>query len=720
MSTRRAAGRPSADPTVVPLRRGLAEARRYTPRGRTVREAGGNRGTRTGDPFRPALDVVAGGRGGKRDKGATGGATGGGRTKGATGAATSTGRRERDAVGGRRERDPAGGRRRTTTGRAPARVPQQRRAPVRRPARRPVRPRPPALGDPARRLRVATLLVFALFSVIGIRLVQLQLTDAQAYAAAGLQDRLHWVPLAAPRGAIYDRTGKVLVQSVEARYVYADPVMVDDPAAAAAKLSPLLGMAASELLPKLVEHDRPGGGPSRFEWLARGVDIAVGEAVTALNINGIGVGDDERREVPGHDLAANLLGFTGDDMHGLEGIEARYDDVLYGTNGEREYEIGLGNMAAAIPHGYYREVPARPGSSLRLTIDGDLQFRVQQILARSMRQVAASVAAAVVLDIRTGEVLAQASYPTYDAADPLKTPSEQRVDVATGTVFEPGSVHKALVLAAALEEGLIRADTTIPVAPRIKKGDEWFEDTYPLPAGTQLSLPEVLAYSSNVGTIKIADMLGPQKVHEYQRRFGLGEATGVGVPGEAAGLVLPAAEWSGSSHGSVPIGHSLSATTMQMAAAYAAIANDGVWVRPRLIGETIKPDGGRVPAPAAQTRRVMSAANAAALRQMLEAVVTVPHATGRAAALPNYRVAGKTGTGLRPGNGGYLPGEVGTFIGMAPADAPRFVIAVFAHSPGGGGGAVAAPAFREMMEFALLHYRVSPTGTQPPKFTVRP
>jgi cell division protein FtsI (penicillin-binding protein 3) len=693
-------GRDHAD-RASPRRRGLAEARRYTPRGRTVRELGAERrAARSADPFRPALEVAAGGRGNGRD---AGGAAG--RTRAASGRVAagrvSSGRGSGRTSSGRPSR------------RAPARLPQQRRAPARRVARRPVPP--PRLGEPRRRLRIATVIALAMFTAIGVRLVHLQLTDAPRYAAAGLTDRLHWVELPAPRGAIYDRNDEVLAHSVEARAVYADPTLIEHPEQTAAALSPLLGIAASDLLPKLVKRTRPDGSPVAFVWLARGVDIEVGKAVEALDLDGIVVTHDERREVPGHDLAANLLGFTGDDMHGLEGIEAHFDELLYGVDGRREYEVGLGDLAAPIPSGYYHEVEAKPGSSLQLTIDRDLQYRVQQILAARMRQVSASLGAAVVLDIKTGEVLAQASYPAYDAADPLKVPAEQRVDVATGVVFDPGSVHKAIVLAAALEEGLIHPDTAIEVGPTVRKGDQTFRDTTPLPRGTKLTLPGILAYSSNVGTIAIADMLGPQKLYEYQRRFGLGERTDVGVPGEAAGQLLAPEDWSGSSYGSVPIGHSVAVTAMQMAAVYATIANDGVWVRPHLVRETIKPDGTRVPAAAPQTRRVISAENAAALREMLEAVVTVKGATGRAAAVPGYRVAGKTGTGERVG----LPGEVASFIGMAPADAPRYVIAVFAHTPGGGGGTVTAPAFREMMEFTLLHYRVPPTGTKPPEFVIK-
>jgi cell division protein FtsI (penicillin-binding protein 3) len=221
-----------------------------------------------------------------------------------------------------------------------------------------------------------------------------------------------------------------------------------------------------------------------------------------------------------------------------------------------------------------------------------------------------------------------------------------------------------------------------------------------------------------VGTITLADQLGPQKLYEYQRAFGLGDLTGAGLPGESAGLVQPPANWSADSHGSIPIGMGVSVTPLQMAAVYAAIANGGVWVQPHLVGAIIEPDGSRTPTAAAPTRQVISAENATALRSMLEAVVVAEDATGRTAAIKDYRVAGKTGTGKVVKDGFYTDGEVGSFIGMAPADAPRYVIAVFAHTPGGNGGVVAGPAFAEMMEQTLLHYRVAPTGTVPPTFSI--
>ncbi|MGC4805790.1 peptidoglycan D,D-transpeptidase FtsI family protein [Micromonospora sp. DT233] len=696
---------------------GISDARSYTPRGRTIREERGAAGrptgsgieqrrtprsTRAGDPFRPALQVLDGGR------------AGGGRT-------------------GRRETAP-GGRSGVVRTVQPRPVPDDDDAPPtprrRSGPRRPARPtgrraarrprKPPRLADPRRRLRLGTMLVLAIFATIGIRLVFLQAVDTPAYAGGGLPDRLIGVDLPAPRGAIYDRTGAALANSVEARYVFADPTRVKDVTATARELSPLLGLPVSELAERMRPRTLDNGKLSQFEYLARGVDIPTAKAIVALDLAGIGVDRDERREVPGGDLAANLIGFTSLDMLGLEGLEARYDDLLRGENGRKVYEAGQGKLNAPIPGGYSRTTPPKPGSSLELTIHRDLQFKAQQVLKSEMEKAQGSVGAAIVLDIPTGEVLAQASHPTYNAAKPRESDWTDREDAATSFVVDPGSIHKAITFGAALQEGVVTPDTALPLANTIRRGDTVFADTHPA-NGKRMSLAGMLAYSSNVGTIEIAERLGRERLIDYQKRFGLGQPTGEGMPGEAAGRLLPAQEWSGSSYGSVPIGHSVDATPLQMAAAYAAIANNGTYVQPHLIKQVISgKDGSRTPGKAPVTRSVLSPANAAALRTLLEAVTTVEGATGTAAAVPGYRVAGKTGTGLRFVDGKQQPGEVGSFIGMAPADDPRFVVAVFVWSPGGGGGEVAAPAFRDIMGFTLSRYRVPPSTGAAPKFEVFP
>jgi cell division protein FtsI (penicillin-binding protein 3) len=665
------------------------------------------------DPFRPALQVLDGGRSGAR--GGTGRTTAAG--TGARTVGTVQPRPARDA-----DPDTPSPRRRPARPARPGAGTTAARRPKRPAGRRPPRPpAPPRLADPVRRLRLGTLLALVAFSVIALRLVVLQVVSTPAMADAGLADRLRTADLPAPRGAIYDRSGAALAHSIEARYVYADPELIDHPDQVAAVLSPLLGIARSDLAKAMAKKKLFDGRASRFEYLARGVQIDTAKRIAALNLPGIGVDRDERREVPGGDLAANLIGFTSRDMIGLEGIEARYDKLLRGVNGKREFEVGQGDLGAEIPGGYNRVTPAQPGSSLALTIDRDLQYVTQRVLSERMRATSGSTGAAIVLDVRTGEVLAQASYPTYDAADPGNSQPTDREDAATSFVVDPGSVHKAVVFGAALQEGVVKPDTALTVESTIRKGDVTFADTHPAPGGSaKMSLPGMLAFSSNVGTIKIADRLGADRLYAYQQKFGLGEATGEGVPGEASGRLLPPSRWSGSSYGSVPIGHSVDATPLQMAAVYAAIANDGTWVQPHVIKETVAPDGTRTPAPPPKTHKVLDPANAVALRTALEAVTTVPEATGLQAAIPGYRVAGKTGTGKRLVDGEYVPGEVASFIGMAPADAPRYVVAVFAHTPNGEGGPIAAPAFREIMAYTLRHNRVPPTGAPPPNFVVYP
>ena len=701
----------------------IGDARRYSPRGRTVRDGGAGR-----DPFRPALELLHGEPAPAPARKATparktaperkaaperrAAPRKGAPAKKATKAAKAT-TTQRRASG-----KPAGAPARRTPAKA---VPTPRQRPIRKP-RRPVR-----LGEPRKRLRLGTVVVLVLFSVIAGRLVMLQLTDARGYALAGLKDRLVSTTLFAPRGAIYDRDQNVLAHSVEARFVFADPSLIkpEEVSRIADSLRGLLGVPASELTRKLATKTRADGSKDEFEYLARGVDIGIGNQVMALNLPGIGIGRDERRWAPGHDLAANLLGFAtssggaDDGLTGRYGLEAGFDDLLSGTDGERTFEVGQGLQGTEIPTGYQEEKAPHPGSSLELTIDGSLQYEIQQMLAKRMTDVHADFGSAVVLDVHTGEVLAQASFPNYDVDAPGAATPAALLDANTQVVVDPGSVHKVITLGAALQAGAIQADSAIKLAGgTIVKGGQQYKDTTPLPAGTQITIPGILAYSSNVGTITVAGMMPAQTLYDFQRQFGLGTSTHEGIPGEAPGLVQPPANWSGTSYGSIPIGEGVSVTPLQMAAVYATIANGGVYVQPHLVKATISPDGAVHPAAAPATRRVLSTENAATLRQDLEAVVTAKGATGRSAAVQLYRVAGKTGTGLLVKDGKYAPGDVASFIGMAPVEAPRYVIAVFAHSPGGEGGAVAAPAFSDMMRFTLFHYGVPPTGNPIPTFTL--
>ena len=701
----RAEQRQAARELADELDRAAGRQRAAAPRGKTGERAAQTRGVDQ-DRRRQSARTTAGG---SRVR-----STGNGRTE-----AVGRAGRDRKVAVAPAPRRTAGGR--PTRAAPPPRPVRKRPAPA-------VPAEPPKLANSTRRLRLGTVLALSLFVTIGVRLVVLQVAESPAEAQQLLearQNRLTEVVLPAPRGSILDRSGAVFAQSVEARYIAADPEQIADVNATAATLSPLLGVPQSKLRALLAKKTRPGGGQSRFVYLARGVDIPVADQIAAMNKAGIIVDRDERRDVPGADLAANLIGFTGEDHTGLEGLEARYDDLLRGTDGELVYERGnpgfdKGQLAKEIPGGYHRETPAAPGISLQLTIDRDLQFEVQRYLSDDMRKVNATIGAAVVLDVRTGDVLAQASYPAYNAAKPFDAHPIDREDVASSVVADPGSSHKPFVLGAALQEGLITPDSTITVGPALIRGGYRFQDSHPQKKGTKLTIPGVLAYSSNVGTIRIGDLLGAKRIYEYQQKFGLGQASGEGMPGEATGRILAPDEWSGSASGSVPIGMSVDATLIQMAAGYGAIANDGRYIQPHMIKSTIDHDGHVTPALAPETHQVLSPAVAQQLRTMMEAVVDVKGATGTQAAVRGFRVAGKTGTGKRLIDGQYTRYNAGSFVGMAPAENPRFVIAVFADVPNGTGGEVAAPAFSKMMSFALLHYRVPPSGTKPPKFKIYP
>jgi cell division protein FtsI (penicillin-binding protein 3) len=685
-------------------RGGISEARAYTPRGRTVRETGP---ARSSDSDRPALRLVAGGPAEPSTAEES-------RTPRARSTTPGTAASRKAATAGGplkagRAKAAGGGRPAAVKASAGPKSPSAGKPAATRPAK------PRRLFSPGKRLRAGTAILLLVFVVLAGRMVQLQLTDGRAYAAEGLKDRLKSVSISAPRGSILDRDGNVLAQSVDAYYVYADPTQVKNPLSTATALRTPLGIPVSELLPLLSSKVRPSGEPDQFEYLARGVSSATEQQVRALDLPGIQTAPDQKRDDPGGELAANLIGFTGADMHGLGGLEAAYDKVLSGTDGKHTFEVGIGDLMTQLPGGYDETNPARPGTTLQLTIDRDLQYEIQQMLYEHMSKAKADWGAAIVMKVGTGEILAQASYPTFDVQQWQQAPTASRIDAATQVTVDAGSVAKIITFTGALQEGVITPNSTVTIGPSIKKGDTTFRDTHPLPSGTKITLPGILGYSSNVGTITVASELGAEKLYEYQKLLGFGKPSGEGLPGESGGLVQPPSRWSGSSYGSIPIGMGISVTPLQMTAAYQTLANNGVYVAPHLIKAEITPAGKTIPAAAPESHFVLSPQNAQALRTAFEAV-TSPDGTGHSAAITGYRVSGKTGTGLQVKDGKYEPGTVASFVGMAPADNPQYVIGVFTHVPVGSGGGTAGPTFHDMMTFTLQHFQVPPTGTKAPKF----
>jgi cell division protein FtsI (penicillin-binding protein 3) len=578
-----------------------------------------------------------------------------------------------------------------------------------RPPRRPGRSRLLRLGDPGRRLGVGFAAVCTLLVVLGGRLVQLQGFDSEHFAARTEQRLLYPTTIPATRGSIVDRDGQPLAYSVAARTIFADPTEVTDRTGTATALAAKLKTTVAKLLPLL---SRPH---TRYVPLVRNLSPAEAADILALNLRGIGAEDTSQRVYPGHDLAAAVVGYTNDEG-GLGGIESKYDDVLRGTDGRLEVERGSNGLQ--IPGGLRQETAAVPGSTVQLTLDQDLQYQLQNGLAAAVQKAKASSGQAVILDAHTGEVLAMATAPTYDAQNPSKSPPANRTNPVVQAPVEPGSANKVVTFSAAVEHKKITPTTPMLVPDSIRVSDHVVHDAW-YHAPEHWTATGVLAKSSNVGTLMIAkNLVGPAQFYDTERKFGIGQRTGIELPGESPGILPSPDTWSGTTFGNLPIGQGLSMTPLQLAGMYQTIANDGVRVQPRIVKSIIGPDGKATPTSASQRTTVVSPQAARTVRTMLEAVVA-KGGTAPKAAIDEYRVAGKTGTAQRPNpackcysGGGYWA----TFAGIAPADKPELVMAVVITEPPGGGegGSVAAPLFHDVMSYALTARKVPPTGAPVP------
>ncbi len=548
----------------------------------------------------------------------------------------------------------------------------------------------------------------ALLAIAG-RLTQLQGFQASTYAELAEQQRLRTIPLTAVRGVITDRKGATLAQDIEARAVYADPGNVVDPAGVARELAPSLGLPAEKIESKL----RSGG---HFVYLARGLDIAVGDAVDRLALPGIDVLAERRRVYPGGTLASNIVGFTRlgaqDRIEGGGGIESAYDTLLRGTDGERRQEMDPAGRTIPSTH-TLAENPV-PGSSIRLTVDRDIQWAAQTAIADAVQVSQADSGTVVVMDPKTGDILAMADAPPFDPNNVTKADPATMRNRATQDVYEPGSTNKVITMAAALDRGIVTPTTPVTIPPVLDIAGKNFRDAEK--HGTEhLTAAGVLVRSSNIGTILIARQLGTKPLEEALRSFGLGSPTGLAFPGESDGLLAPSSGWSAATAATISYGQGMSATALQMASVYATVANGGVRVAPRLIDAKIDPDGTEHVTPVDTGRRVIRPETARALTRMLEAVVT-DDGTAPGGAVAGYRVAGKTGTPYRADSEchcykGYVP----SFVGFAPADSPRLVVEAVLDNPRNGhyGGQVAAPVFQRIMTFSLATLGIAPTGTTP-------
>jgi cell division protein FtsI (penicillin-binding protein 3) len=578
--------------------------------------------------------------------------------------------------------------------------------------------------------------------VFVVRLLQVQAVDASAYAAKADENRYVAHTIAAERGGITDRNGVTLATSVDAEDITADPTMFtreqlkigDGPEQAAALLAPILGQDQDALARKLRTQN------TRYVLLARRQTPQVWKQIkdlkatlakkaqtdrTTVNVlAGVFSEPSSKRVYPGGDLAAGILGWVNADGKGGGGIEQQLDKQLSGKPGKIRYAQSGGRE---VPTAGSTETPAVPGSDVELTIDRDIQWAAQNAITEQVRKSQADRGYVIVQDTRTGEILAMADSPGFDPNDLAHADPAALGNAAVQDAYEPGSTAKVMSMAAVLEEHAATPLTHVVVPNRLHRGDRLFQDDVDHDTW-YLTLNGVLAKSSNIGTILATGQLGRtqaqanQVLYSYLRKFGIGEYTGIGFPGETRGILAPANKWSTSQQYTIPFGQGFSINALQAASIYSTIANGGVRIQPTLVRGTKGPDGRFTPAAKPEKTRVVSEKTAKQLAQMLESVVDDEQGTGLKARIPGYRVAGKTGTANRvdPATGRYR-GYTSSFAGFAPADNPRITVYCAIQNATKGsyfGGQICGPIYKQVMEFALKTLQVPPTGARPANLPV--
>ncbi len=545
-----------------------------------------------------------------------------------------------------------------------------------------------------RRIRLLLAGFAIVFGATLLRAVWLQGVRAQSLGRMAASQHRQTVDVAANRGTIYDSTGVQLAVGEQAITVYADPMQIRD----ATKVAPVVARIL-RLDPKQV-YERISDRSHGFVYVERKADATRAARLQRLHITGLGFYPEETRFYPQHSIAAQVLGYAGVDNHGLSGLELTLDRPLAGQAGrETLVRDPFGHVLDSIV-----SKTARDGSDVSLTIDHNIQAEAEQVLRQTVQRWHAKDGTAIVLDPHTGAVLAMAVAPTYDANSFPSVPKDAQRDRAITDTYEPGSTFKLVTVAGALSTGIVTPQEKFTLPYEIQVADRRIHDAEP--RGTEtMSVAKILSKSSNVGAITLAELLGKNRLASWISRFGFGHPTGIDFPGESQGIVLPVDKWSGSTIGNVPIGQGIAVTPMQMASAYAAIANGGVWTRPHLVDRV----GDGLAKPVFR-RRVVNRWIARELTSMLQNVVL--DGTGTLAQIPGYHVAGKTGTAAKPDpRGGYSTSKyVASFVGFAPATRPRVVVLVTVDEPQGAiwGGVVAAPAFQAIAQQTLQYLSAAP------------
>jgi cell division protein FtsI (penicillin-binding protein 3) len=566
-------------------------------------------------------------------------------------------------------------------------------------------------------MAVAFLAVVVVFAGFTVKLVSLQGIVAADYSTKAIAARVVETTLPTVRGSILDTNGVPLATTVDAVNVVADQNQLVNPAAAALQLAGPLQRDPAVLQRRLT-------GEEYYQRIARNVAAPVWAQIRSMGIEGIYAEPVAEREYPAGVVAGNVLGFLGgsevlgdETMRGLAGLEQQFEDLLAGTPGSLRYERDA--QGRVIPLADQQRVAPVAGQDVRLTLDRDLQWYTEQALAAKVKEARARSGSAVLMT-PDGAVLAMASAPLMDPTKAAELDGEQQWNLAAEELYEPGSVQKVLTMAALLDAGAARPGEVFEVPDSIERSLGVISDHDPHP-DWRITLSGILAQSSNVGTLLAAERLPKQTLRDYLVQFGYGEQTGIGLPGESAGKLLPIEAWTDQQADSISYGQGVATSILQLASAYATIANGGVREQPYLVQSVVDADGAERPLPRAEPVRVVSERTARQVTRMMEGVVG-PDGTGQSVVVPGYRIAAKTGTAERvdPDTGGYTGGYTASFAGFAPADDPQLVMVVSIQRPINGrfGGQLGGPVFADVMSFALPRLGIAPSGAPAPDVRV--
>jgi len=566
------------------------------------------------------------------------------------------------------------------------------------------------------RIRALIFMMAVIMFLFGLRLVQVQALQANNYRERAVNEMEKVKTLQAPRGDITDINGVPFARSVAATSIVVDQTQILDPAKVAAFVAPILNMSVSDVQTALT-------GKRKWNMVAQNAKPAtwlkLSSAIDQYNSKFPGMSPEriigffpERsyiREYPSGSLIASLIGFVNRDGVGATGLESSMNSTISGKQGKYSYANGY---KAEIPGSQSEIIPAQAGTSIRLTVDRDIQWVAAKAIADVVKTSRALSGTVIVMDPKTGQILAHATAPTFDPNDTTKVSLVAMRNPSVLDVYEPGSTGKVMTLAAAMEEKKITPETVLTIPYALKRSTKVFHDHEPHPT-QRLTTAGVLAVSSNTGSIKIGEMLSNDQLYDYLTKFGIGTKTGSGLPGESRGILPKVADWSGTTAPTVAFGQGYSLTAMQATSVFATIANDGVRVSPTVIAGKSDSSGNYTPSATRESVRVISADTAAKMRLMMESVVSA-NGTAPSAAIPGYRVAGKTGTAQRIDDTcGCYRGYTASFIGFAPADNPAYVISVTIQDPKGlhWGGYLGGPVFKKVMSFVLQSKGIAPTGT---------